>query len=123
MARAFERGGSECMSPILLILFIVADTYNQNFAGLQVAQETSAVRIPLHASFFLPPPASTLARPCRGPSRERSLPRLLSFPRADREKEGRACRRGTLSLSRECDPIQSHPVPTPIARLWRLLSV
>ena len=37
---------------------------------------------------FLPPPASTLARPSRGPSRERSLPRLLSLPRADREKEG-----------------------------------
>ena len=37
---------------------------------------------------LLPPPASTLARPSRGPSRERSLPRLLSFPRADREKEG-----------------------------------
>ena len=49
---------------------------------------------PPPSSFFLPPPASTLARPRRGPSRERSLPRLLSFRPADREKEGRACRRG-----------------------------
>ena len=101
----------ECKSSIF---FVVAGTCDNNFAQLQVAQETqwsellvltltSAVRAPLQAVFFLPPPASTLARPRRGPSRERSLPRLLSFRPADREKEGRACRRGPLSWSRECD--------------------
>ena len=65
-----------------------------------VAQETqrleiiilaprSAVQLPLHArSSFASPGLHARSPLSRPPSRERSLPRLLSFPRADREKEG-----------------------------------
>ena len=82
-------------------LFVVAKLYFCNFGDTVCRSGDSAVRAicfgpevcgstpsPCKVLFCLPRPPRSLAPLSRPPSRDRSLPRLLSFPRADREKEG-----------------------------------
>ena len=114
-------------------LFVVAKLYYCNIGYRHVAQETqrleisilaprSAVQLPLHArSLFASPGLHARSPLSRPPSRERSLPRLLSFPRADREKEGSSL------LTRKVRKVGSAPArrlrslrsPPPRDDIWR----